>query len=452
MGMENIEKRSLGYALLKKLVSFWHNHVYYRSVTVLNADNVPENEQVIFAPNHQNALMDAMAVLCTRPGQPVFLARSDIFKKKLFARILTYFKILPVYRIRDGFSSLKNNEQIFRKTIDVLENKNGLVILPEGNHAPYRRLRILKKGIARLAFQAAEKNNFSQDIKIVPVGIDYTDYYKFRQKLTVNYGKPISLSRYYDLYRENPTKAINTFIKDLSEEMKKQMIHIEDMDHYAAVDHLRQLFDEQVTSRLGKNIKKPWERYQSQQEFVSILNDFIHRDKETLQNIEEEIQEYVQKMEKYRIRSWVLNKKKMTWGGFVLRSLAVLLFSPLYLYGLVNNWLPYWLPVRIAGKVKDKVFVSSFKFVLSLLLFPLFYFLQSLIVLWVTGSWSIAGLYLLSLPLTGIFAFQYMIAFKKFRARWKYSRLSRQQDPDISKLENLHHTLGDFIDRISKKG
>ena len=38
--------------------------------------------------------------------------------------------------------------------ISSLKNKNGLVILPEGNHGDKRKLRTLKKGISRIAFEA----------------------------------------------------------------------------------------------------------------------------------------------------------------------------------------------------------------------------------------------------------------------------------------------------------
>ena len=109
-------------------------------------------------------------------GQPVFLARADIFKNKFIASLLYFLKILPVYRIRDGFSNLKANDEIFRKTIDVIRNKNGLVILPEGDHAGFRRLRQLKKGICRVAFQAEEAMDFNLNIKIIPVGLEYTNY------------------------------------------------------------------------------------------------------------------------------------------------------------------------------------------------------------------------------------------------------------------------------------
>jgi len=193
MGKENIEKYSAGYALLKSVAGFWHNNVFYRKVIVLGRENINQGDALIFAPNHQNALMDALAVLFTHKGQPIFLARADIFKRKTIAAILYFLKILPVYRIRDGFSSLKGNDEIFTKTIDVLRNKNGLVILPEGDHAGFRRLRQLKKGICRVAFQSDEATGFTLKIKIIPVALEFSNYSRFRQVLTVEYGKPIEV-------------------------------------------------------------------------------------------------------------------------------------------------------------------------------------------------------------------------------------------------------------------
>jgi len=197
MGKSNIEKYDFFYMLLKKYASFMHNNIFYRKVIVYGKNKLDFSKPTILAPNHQNALMDAMAVLCTLDRQLVFLARADIFRKKLVARILYFLKILPVYRIRDGYDSLKQNDEIFNDTLRIMEHRNGLVILPEGSHDVYRRLRQLKKGICRIAFQTAEVSDFKTEINIVPVGLEYSHYWLFRQVLTVVYGHPINVSEYY---------------------------------------------------------------------------------------------------------------------------------------------------------------------------------------------------------------------------------------------------------------
>jgi 1-acyl-sn-glycerol-3-phosphate acyltransferase len=88
MGMENIEKWSLNYTLLKMASGFWHDWGFYKKIIVLGREKIPKNEHLIYAPVHQNALMDALGPLYYLKKQPVFLARSDIFRKPFIAKIL----------------------------------------------------------------------------------------------------------------------------------------------------------------------------------------------------------------------------------------------------------------------------------------------------------------------------------------------------------------------------
>ena len=441
MGKENIEKWSLGYEMLRQAVKFWHNVVYYKKVYSLHRDRIPVHEQIIFAPNHQNALMDALAVIFTQPTQPVFLARSDIFRKKMVARFLYFIKILPVYRIRDGYAALKKNEEIFRKTIDVLEGDSSLVILPEGNHAPYRRLRRLKKGITRVAFQAAEKQRFTRDIKIIPVGLEYSDYAKCKQELIVNYGEPFSLKGYFPLYRENPNKALAEATAELAERLKKQMIHIADEEHYDMYNDLRRLFLPELCEVLGKSLHDAEGRLTAQQAFIARGEEVFAQDPAAADQLAALSREYVTLLEELRLRNWVLRRPPITLGGILWRSPAFLLTLPLFLYGLAANILPDRLTVHLADKVEDKVFVSSFKFVLSMLFFPLFHLLLTGVAAFFLRAWLPVLLFLGSLPLTGEAAFRYHILFKKFRARVRYRRMLRKKEPKIMRLMKLHREL-----------
>jgi len=125
-----------------------------------------------------------MAPLLTCRRDPVFLARADVFANKFLAGILRLLKILPVYRIRDGVGELAKNEAIFQETMEVLRRgKCPVCIMPEGNHGTKRKLRQLVKGIFRVAFQAQEAFGEQPGVVIVPVGIDYSNYYTFRSKL-----------------------------------------------------------------------------------------------------------------------------------------------------------------------------------------------------------------------------------------------------------------------------
>ncbi len=445
MGKKNIEKWTIGYEILRQSVKFWHNVVYYKKVHSLHTDRIPLKEQIIFAPNHQNALMDALAVIFTQKTQPVFLARSDIFKKKLIAKFLYFIKILPVYRIRDGYAALKKNEEIFRKNIDVLEGPTSLVILPEGNHAPFRRLRRLKKGIMRAAFQAAEKQNFEKDVLVIPAGIDYSDYAKCKQELIVSYGEPVSLKKYFPLYRENSGKALVEATAELSEALKKQIIHIASVEYYDLYNELRTLFLPEISASLHMNARNPEDKLRAQQIFISKMEQYLGDDEEKTSALAEETQEYAGLLSDLRLRNWVLLKKKITLPGLLWRSLAFLVTLPVFVYGFLVNILPDRLTVHLADKVEDKVFVSSFKFVLSMLLFPLFHLVLTLIAAFFLKDLLYTLLFLVSLPVSGALAFRYHIFFKKFRARLRYARLRRREAPPMIRLLDLHERLAQII-------
>ena len=145
--------------------------------------------------------MDALIVLFSAPGDVVFLARADIFNKRLLAFFLNSLKMLPVFRQRDGAAELGKNQEIFDISVDVLKNKHYLCVMPEGNHGHQRKLRTLVKGIFRIAFKAQEEYGNKPFVKIVPVGLDFGDYVKQNQTLFIKYGKPIEMSEYWESMR-----------------------------------------------------------------------------------------------------------------------------------------------------------------------------------------------------------------------------------------------------------
>jgi len=169
-------KYSKGYQFLRAYIHITLRNLFLKDVEVRGIEKIDPKKPIILAPNHQNALVDALLVATSIKQQPVFLARADIFEKPIIVKILRYLKMLPVYRIRDGFDTLKKNEDIFEQCVNFLGGKNTLILFPEGNHANKRHFRPLKKGLARIAFEAESKNDFNLGLQVIPVGVDYSNY------------------------------------------------------------------------------------------------------------------------------------------------------------------------------------------------------------------------------------------------------------------------------------
>ena len=71
---DSIDQWSWFYAFLQIFIVRPIYNYYYRKIKIINADRIPKGQPVILAPNHQNALMDALAFVEGINFQTVFLA------------------------------------------------------------------------------------------------------------------------------------------------------------------------------------------------------------------------------------------------------------------------------------------------------------------------------------------------------------------------------------------
>lgn len=401
---ERIEQWSFGYHLLKAYEEFFLR-IYHR-FTIVGLEKVPFDETLIFAPNHQNTLMDALVVLNIRQWQPVFLARADIFKKPTVIKILTFLKILPVYRIRDGYQNLQLNDDIFRKTMDVLRNHNGIVILPEGNHFGQRRLRPLKKGIARIAFQAEDASAGNLNIKIIPVGLEYEHYIRFRSKVLIRLGEPIEVKNYLELYRQNPAQAYNALIEELEEKMKREMIHIEDEANYDAYEAIRNSFTPAYLER--KKLPGGFDRkFDIDKQLIAKLDTLRIENSRQFNELMADARSYAKHLDQFKLSIRAFPFNPVNYFNLLLLLPLLVIFAPVALYGLVNNIVQIVVPYKLSHKFKDVQFHSSIRHVAALLLTPIMYLIQTLVFWAIGGNGQWALLYLASLPLSAVFLYQW---------------------------------------------
>jgi 1-acyl-sn-glycerol-3-phosphate acyltransferase len=379
--------------------------------------------------------MDAMAVIGTTDRQLIFLARADIFKNKFVARILYFLKMLPVYRIRDGFDAVKQNDDTFRDTLRVMKHRNGVVILPEGNHATYRKLRQLKKGICRIAFQTAEASGFDTEINIVPVGLEYSHYWRFRQVLTVVYGHPIKVSEYYDSYRENPNRAIAELRDRLSDDLKKVMVHIEDEENYDAVNELRSI----VNEKYADSIRYP--KLFRDKRLVNKLNELRDADPEGYRELCTDTLSVKEMATKLKVSYRHLRKKKHSPFWLFLSSLLLLASLPVFLVGAALNILTYQVSYLQAIKSKDPAFISTARYGFFLGLSFIFGPLYLILALIFIKPWWMAILAFMMIPVLGILAWNWFLLLLRTIGGIRIWNLRRTGNQLFSRLQGTYATI-----------
>lgn len=164
--------------------------------TLKTEGSLPKEGAVIIAPNHCNTLMDALVVLRSRKKGIVFGARADIFQNPTAAKVLRFLKILPLARERDGAQTIRGSMYAFDEIDDTLAAGVPFCLFPEGRHNPGRILLPIQKGIARIALRSAQV----RPTCIVPTGLNYSDFFTYRGRALVRYGKPIDVNAFIEAH------------------------------------------------------------------------------------------------------------------------------------------------------------------------------------------------------------------------------------------------------------
>ena len=426
-------------------------HLFYKRVEVVGRKNIPYGSPIIFTPNHQNALMDALIVLDTSRLNIVFMARADIFKKKLLNAILTSFKMLPVYRMRDGAEELSKNNDTFNICLDILRDCYSVCLMPEGNHGDKRRLRPLVKGTFRIAFRAHDDFGDKNPVKIVPVGIDFEHYQNIQQDLLIIYGKPIEVSEYIEAYRENPAKAMNTIKERLSDELKKIVIHIENDEHYDMFQNLRGIYNSRMRNRAGIRGNSVYKRFEADKQMISILDQNFISNPAKMIELSGKVKEYMSGLKALNLRDWVIDKNGFSVRRIVLQSLMILAGLPVFLFGWISNIIPYMVPLKAIKNVKDSQFQSSFKFGVALLFFPVYYAIVGIVIGIFTGPAWIPWAAMLIMLTSGYIAVFYTFWVKKLVAALRFRMLKGRRDAKVLRLLELHQEIVEVMNGVCEE-
>ena len=199
--MKKPYEKQLGYDLLRGWCNVTSRSLFSK-ITSSGAENIPSDGAVILAPNHCNTLMDALVVLQDRKEPVLFGARADIFRKPFLNKFLRYIRILPIPRVRDGLQEVLNNRQTMDEVVESLDHGMKYALFCEGTHRPKHSLLPLKKGLVRTALLANERFAGSKPVYIVPVGLEYEDYYRLQTSLAIQYGEPINVTEYVTAHPE----------------------------------------------------------------------------------------------------------------------------------------------------------------------------------------------------------------------------------------------------------
>lgn len=185
---------------------------YFR-IHVTGQENLPRQGAVILAPTHRSR-WDALLV-------PYAAGRFVTGRDIHFMVTADEMKGVQGWLIRrlGGFAVNLRQPAIasLRHGLEVMQNRQMMVIFPEGGIFQDKQLHPLKPGLARLALQA-ESSQPNLGIKIVPINMDYNPSIpRFGCRVNISIGKPIEVAEYINgNTKQNAQKLTN----DLSDALR----------------------------------------------------------------------------------------------------------------------------------------------------------------------------------------------------------------------------------------
>lgn len=392
------------YFLLRALV--WVSlRVLYRRRLVLGREHFRFDGPAIVIVNHPSTLMDVLNPALEIRQEMFFLANYGLFKHPVSNWLLRRLFCIPVKRKEDVVEGEeRNNLQAFEQSFEHLEKNGVLFIAAEGTSWMNRFVRPLKSGAARIAFGAEARNNWSLEVKIIPIGLSYSAPDQFRSDVVVQAGAPVYPRQWATLWQQQPGKAVDALMAHLEDQLKKLSIHT------------RGEAGEMLITRLEEMLRN--ERPLSQRADFARTQHLtqIALDTPELYRL---TGAYFQQLQKRRLSDAAVVAAlkpglplRYAWNAFLL-----LLGFPFFLAGYAFWFLPCFIPWLVNKSLKFYIgYSTTVKMLVGLFTFPP--------ALWgacrlaelggVPGSWS--WLAVLLAGLLGLFVEQYQDLFRRFRA------------------------------------
>lgn len=385
MGRDKIYEKDWRYTLLKPIVD-WNLRHSYRKVEVRGKENIPQDGAIMIAPNHCNTLMDALVILRAFNDQTVFGARADIFNKPLIARIMYFLRILPMVRQRDGLRNVLKNHETQETIVETLEHGVRFCMYPEGRHRPAHSLQTLGKGTFRAVLAANAKFGDKMPVYIIPTGIEYGDYFRFRSTSLITFGKPINVTEYVKGQNvDNEVQLIEPLRKELASRMSELITFIkDDSDLYRkwALTKILAVSEGRMYGNYGTSL---YEGMLANRKTVDSIEKAFEADPEAMSELLEKTDEFEKKRRRKGLSIYSFSRKNSILK-VIGKILAAIIGLPYYIFSAIIS-APMWLAYKfLQSRIRDKAFHNTIgfgvKLALGLILFPIYTVLAFCLLPW----------------------------------------------------------------------
>ncbi len=440
------------YRVLKFIFSYALRK-YFSEIRVLQSELLPLKGPAILFCNHRSAFMDPIVVAALIDRPVYFLARGESFKSPLMAAIFKQFHMIPIYRKEYNPGESHKNEEVFDRCVSILEEGGAIMIFPEGLSQTKPRLLPFKTGAARIAFRAEEKNGFQLGIKMVPVGINYSNPHRFQSRLLLNFGEPLLLERYEAGFRSDKEEAVKGLTSEMENALRERIILLDGKRWFNLSEKIEAIVRTEPEKYLDQKAQFDW--FMARKDIHEGIAYFKRERPEFLSELENRVERYFLMLGRLKVSK---ESVKVKWENqpfrynLTIMMTGLILGFPIFLIGLILLGIPFLLTRYLSLKiVKRTDFMGSVVLALGLLIFSIFGFAEAYIGYQLTGHWISPVAVLLILPFLGLFTRRYYLELTHFNenSRWLFlgNRKNRLAQQVIQEKSELLQTISEVLEK-----
>ncbi len=379
--------------------------IFFRRIEIKGCERIETGHPIIIIANHPNVLLDVMLLGVFAPADTLrFIGKSTLFKKPLYAWFLIRLGVIPVARVQDESTSKMGNRDMLRLASRTLQDGHALALFPEGLSHAAPVVRDLKSGTSRIALRTEAEAEGRLGIRIIPVGLMYTDPGLFRSDVDIHFGEAIEVKSFLSAYREKRSAAEKALTEQMHERLVSLTRHITDPDLEEVIRDLTTIYTDRIAEDLPESAEFT-NRLRAEQELIKAVHHFSATDPDLVQIFAARLRAHHRKLRRLRLDPPTVSPKNSSF--YAIHLLLAVLCAPLALYGFLHNALPYYLPrLFVKPYRKNRQMIGTVKLSIGMVLFPVTYLMWTGITslyLGVPGTL----LYAFSLPFSGLFVLVY---------------------------------------------
>jgi len=346
---------------------------------------------------------------------------------------------------------------MFNACYESLGEGKRIIIFPEASSVTVPWVRDIKTGAVRIKLGADRFIDGEKKVRIVPIGLNYTNPHRFQTRVVMKVGEPIDFSDLENQEWADEKELVIAMTERVREKMGELLYYPEDMQQFEFVKDVKKLMTGVMKSELGVAEGDLDQEFDIRKQIVGEINEISAKNPEEVKVVATELRSYIETFEALGFRQFNPFEEPVVIA--LVKLVGLVLGLPLFIIGTIFNLLPFLIAQAIykqffVGKVTKRdaegqlnsAFAGSLGFASGLVVFLIWY-----IGLWVLVSqfmpfWMA---FLLSIVLgysCGRFAvlwYKWIIQVMKY-SKWQMLRISKPALID-SLLESRSKLISELL-------